>query len=99
MALGLSNQAPDVEHLEPMVQRSAATAGTLPDVLTADAGYWSEANTELCAEQVIDAYISMGRLPHGQPLPPKRGPMPKDADVKALMARKFRSNSASAIYA
>ena len=27
VALGVSNQAPDVEHLAPMVQRIAATAG------------------------------------------------------------------------
>ena len=39
VALGVSNQAPDVEHLEPIVQRIAATAGALPAVMTADAGY------------------------------------------------------------
>jgi len=98
VALGVSNQAPDVEHLEPMVQRIAVTAGALPDVLTADAGYWSESNAELCAAQGIDAYIATGRLPHGQPLPPKRGPMPKDADAKARMARKLRSKAGSRIY-
>jgi hypothetical protein len=82
-----------------MVQRIAATAGALPDVLTTDAVYWSEANAELCAEQGIDGYIAKGRLHHGQPLPPKRGPMPKDADVKARMARRLRSKAGSAIYA
>ncbi len=99
VATGVSNQAPDVEHLGPMVQRIAATAGALPEVLTTDAGYWSEANAELCAEQGIDAYIATGCLPHGQPLPPKRGPMPRYADAKAQMARKLRSKAGSAIYA
>lgn len=99
VAVGVSNQAPDVEHLEPMLQRIGATAGALPDVLTTDAGYWSEANAELCAEQGIDAYIATGRLPHGQPLPPKRGPRPRNADKKARMARKLRSKAGSAIYA
>ena len=99
VALGVSNQAPDVEHLEPMLQRIATTAGALPDVLTTDAGYWSENNAKTCAEQGIDAYIATGRLAHGQPLPPKRGPMPKDADVKARMARKLRSKAGSRIYA
>ena len=98
VALGVSNQSPDVEHLEPMVQSIAATAGALPAVMTADAGYWSESNAEHCAEQGIDAYIATGRLPHGQPLPPKRGPMPKDADAKAWMARKLRSKAGSRIY-
>jgi transposase len=99
VATGVSNQAPDVEHLDPMLQRIAVTAGALPDVMTADAGYWSENNADLCTGQGIDAYIATGRLPHGQPLPPKRGPMPKAADAKARMARKIRSKAGSAIYA
>ena len=99
VATGVSNQAPDVEHLEPMVQRIAVTAGALPDVMTADAGYWSQDNADHCAGQGIDAYIATGRLPHGQPLPPKRGPMPRNADAKARMARKLRSKAGSAIYA
>ena len=99
VAVGVSNQPPDVEHLEPMLQRIAASAGALPDVMTLDAGYWSEDNANCCAEQGIDAYIATGRLPHGQPPPPKRGPMPKDADAKTRMARKLRSKKGSAIYA
>jgi len=91
VAVGVSNQAPDVENLKPMVQRIADTAGVLPDVLTTDAGYWSEANAEHCEQLGIDAYTATGRLPHGQPLPPKRGPMPRNADVKTRMARKLRS--------
>ena len=99
VATGVSNQAPDVEHLAPMVQRIAVMAGALPDVMTADAGYWSENNADLCAGQGIDAYIATGRLPHGQSLPPKRGPMPRNTDAKAGMARKLRSKVGSAIYA
>jgi hypothetical protein len=97
--VGVSNQAPDVEHLEPILQHIGATAGSLPDVLTTDAGYLSNDNAELCADQGIDAYIATGRLPHGQPLPAKRGPMPKDADATARMARNLRSKAGSAIYA
>jgi hypothetical protein len=99
VAVGVSNQAPDVEHLEPMLQRIGATAGALPDVLTTDAGYWSEDNAKTCADQGIDAYIATGRLPHGKPPPPRRGPLPKDADEKTRMARKLRSKQGSAIYA
>ena len=82
VAVGVSNQAPDVEHLDPMLQRIAATAGALPAVMTADAGYWLESNAELCVDKGIDAYISTGRLAHGQSLLPKRAPMPMDADAK-----------------
>ena len=99
VAVGVSNQSPDVEHLEPMLQRIAASAGALPDVMTMDAGYWSEDNAKTCADQGIDAYIATGRLPHGQPPPPRRGPMPRNADTKTRMARKLRSKKGSKVYA
>jgi transposase len=99
VAVGVSNQPPDVEHMEPMLQRIADGTGAMPDVMTMDAGFWSEDNVKVCADQGIDAYIATGRLPHGQPPPPKRGPMPKDADAKTRMARKLRSKKGSAIYA
>lgn len=99
VAVGVSNQPPDVEHLEPMLQRIGASAEGVPTVMTMDAGYWSEDNVKVCADQGIDAYIATGRLPHGQPPPPKRGPLPRDADAKTRMARKLRSKKGSAIYA
>jgi len=99
VAAGVSNQPPDVEHLGPMLQRITAIAGARPDVMTMDAGYWSEDNAKICADQGIDAYIATGRLPHGQPPPPKRGPLPRDADAKTRMARKLRSKKGSRIYA
>ncbi|MCP9793485.1 transposase [Vulcanococcus limneticus Candia 3F8] len=99
VAVGVSNQPPDVEHLEPMLQRIATSAGALPEVMTLDAGYWSEDNAGRCENLGIDAYIATGRLPHGQPPPPQRGPLPRDADAKTRMARKLRSKKGSAIYA
>ncbi|MFS6826625.1 IS1182 family transposase [Cyanobium sp. ATX-6F1] len=99
VALGVSSQPPDVEHLEPMLERIAASAGALPTVMTMDAGYWSEANANACTDQGIDGYIATGRLPHGQPPPPKRGPLARDADAKTRMARKLRSKKGAKIYA
>jgi transposase len=99
VAVGVSNQPPDVEHLEPMLQRIAANTGALPGVMTLDAGYWSEDNANCCADQGIDAYIATGRLPHGQPPPPSRGPLPRNADARTRMARKIRSKKGARIYA
>ncbi|MEA5475989.1 transposase [Synechococcus sp. CCY9201] len=99
VAVGVSNQPPDVEHLEPMLERIAASAGELPDVMTMDAGYWSDDNAGHCEDLGIDAYIATGRLPHGKPPPPQRGPLPRDADARTRMARKIRSKKGSRIYA
>ena len=57
-----------------------------PDVMTMDAGYWSEDNATGC-------------LPHGQLPPPKHGPIPRDADAKSCMARKLRCKKGSRICA
>jgi transposase len=99
VAIGVSNQPPDAEHLAPMLERIAAGAGALPDVMTLDAGYWSEDNANHCEGLGIDAYIATGRLPHGQPPPPRRGPLPRHADTRTRMARKIRSKKGAAIYA
>ncbi len=99
VAVSVTNQHPDVEHLEPMLVRIAASTGALPDLMTTDAGYWSEENAKACTDQDIDSYIASGRLPHGQPPPSKRGPIPRGADAKARMARKIRSKKGSRIYA
>lgn len=96
--MGVSNQAPDVEHLKLMLQRIATSAGALPEVMTLDAGYWSEGNAGHCENLGIDAYIATGRLPHGQPPRPQRGPLPRDADARTRMARKLRSEKGSRIY-
>jgi hypothetical protein len=99
VAVGVSNQPPDVEHLEPMLERISACAGALPAIMTLDAGYWSEDNANACSDQGIDAYIATGRLPHDQPPPPKRGPILRDADAKTRIVRKLRSKKGSRIYA
>lgn len=91
-AVGVSNQPPDFEHLEPMLERIATNAVALPMVMSMGAGYWSEKNVNACADQSTNDYIATGRLPHGQQLPPKRGPLPRDADAKSFIAHKIRSN-------
>jgi transposase len=99
VAIGVSNQAPDVEHLVPMLERIEASTGTMPETFIADAGYWSEANAKACSDRGIDAYISTGRQKHGQLPPPSRGPIPKDLDAKGTMARKLRSKNGREVYA
>jgi hypothetical protein len=48
VAVGVSNQPPDFEHLEPMLERIATTAGALPDMMTMGAGYWTDENAKAC---------------------------------------------------
>jgi len=81
VAMGVSNQPPDVEHLVPMLERTIANTAQVPATLIADAGYWSEENAKACENRGVDPHIATGRLPHGQPPPPIFGPIPKGLDA------------------
>ena len=99
VAMGVSNQPPDVEHLVPMLERTIANTSQVPETFIADAGYWSEDNAKACEERGVDPHIATGRQPHGKPPPPIYGPIPKDLDAKGRMARKLRKKEGKEIYA
>jgi hypothetical protein len=107
VAMGVSNQPPDVEHLEPMLERTIANTGACPETFIADAGYWSEDNVSACEKRGTGPHISTGRQKHGQPPPAICGPIPKGLDAIAegfceavgKMARKLRKKEGREIYA
>jgi transposase len=71
VAHAVTNQAPDCEHLQPMIERCASQAGELPAELLADSGYFSKDNAEYCAARHVDAYIAVNRK---NKAPEKLGP-------------------------
>jgi hypothetical protein len=66
LAEGVTNQAPDQEHLIPLMNRVKSNTGRTPTDLTADPGYMSSDNATYCEGEGIDAYIAVGRDKHGQ---------------------------------
>jgi hypothetical protein len=101
VATQVSVQSADQPQLPEMVARLEANLeGALPRVLSADAGYFSEANVACLQERGIDAYIATGRQAHGEaPPPPPRGRIPAQATVKQRMARKLRTAKGRRLYA
>jgi transposase len=102
----LSDQAPDAEQLAPALdqldENLDAIAAQLPEgaVLTADGGYFSADNVKTTVAHGLDPYIATGRFKHSEPQPPaRRGPIPKNATPKQLMARKTRTKKGGAVYA
>jgi hypothetical protein len=51
LAMGVSNQPPDVEHLVAMLERTITSTAQVPRTLIADAGYWSEENAAACESE------------------------------------------------
>ena len=64
VAQAVTNQAPDVEHFIPMLQRVEAGLGAAPERVSADSGYYSKKNVEHSESHGVDAYISVGRATH-----------------------------------
>jgi transposase len=98
VAEAVTNQAPDQEHLPPVVERIRENCGVYPRELLGDAGYWDQQYVSFCEERGIEPYISPGRLKHGETLPPIRGRPPKNLDAKGWMLRKLRTKKGRQIY-
>ena len=96
VAQAVTNQAPDCEHLVPMMILLASEHGRMPDRLTADNGYYTDANAAWCAEWGIDPYLATGRLPHGgDTLKPGRHESP----TKLAMRQKLSTPEGHGVYA
>ena len=65
VANAVTNQAPDQEHLIPVIEQVRQNLGQSPKHVTADAGYMSDENAAFCDSDGIDAYISVRRDRHG----------------------------------
>lgn len=99
VACEVTNQAADAPHLAPMMEKVEENTGSLPEELSADAGYFSESNIEALKERGIDPLVAAERLKHGETPPAPRGRMPNKATLKERMIRKLRTVAGRARYA
>ncbi|RKG84403.1 IS1182 family transposase [Corallococcus sp. CA049B] len=99
VAQALTNQPPDVEHFLPLLEQVVENCGEVPQVTTADAGYFSEENLTRAASMGINAYVAVGRQKHGVQPPAVRGRMPRELSVKDWMARRLRTKAGRQVYA
>jgi transposase len=95
IATAVTNQAPDAEHLVPMLERCERNCGERPDELLADSAYLSKANVEYCEARGIDAYIAVSRkMTDAQP----QGPSTAAFAVKQRMHAKLATEAGKATY-
>jgi transposase len=99
VAQALTNQSPDPEHLAPMLEQVKQNCGKYPRKLSADTGYYSDANVTQAGACGIDAYIATGRQKHGTSPPPVRGRPPAGLSIRDRMARKLRTKRGRVEYA
>jgi hypothetical protein len=87
----------------PMTEAASAAAAPrlLPEMLSADNGYFSEENIQTLEAEKIDAYVAAGRLKHGEspPVAAAGEALAEGASVKERMAQKLRTLKGRATYA
>jgi len=93
VAATVTQQTNDKQHLKPVLEKlKENTGGNKAKIVSADAGYFSEANATHCELEGIDAYLATHKHRHSKlPEPAPRGRIPKDATIKDRMARKLRT--------
>jgi transposase len=95
VACGVTQEATDVRQFVPLLEQVARHAGRLPVTVTADAGFFSEANVTAPHLAGIDCYVPPDRRTHGRPAPPRPWAHP----VAEAMRAKLDSVAGRAIYA
>ena len=99
VAADVSNQSPDTEHLVPMTDRTIDNCQAVPDKMSADTGYFSEANILRAQSRGVEVYIATKRQKHGaQKEPTESLPTADEADAKAQMKRKLGTPEGAKIY-
>jgi len=100
LAQHVTDAAPDVEQLLPVVSAVGRLLKRRPKQVLADAGYYSEANVAELQKRGIDPFIATRRQKHQEELPPApRGRIPTHLSIKERMERKLRTVRGRATYA
>src|SRR5665213_25116 len=98
VAAEITQETNDKMQLIPMIAQIVTNLEQKPGKVSADTGYFSEANVTDESVAGIDLHIATGRLEHGEVIEPVTGPPPENATAKQAMAHKLRTEPGRAIY-
>jgi hypothetical protein len=88
----LTQNPNDKKEMEPALERLEKLPESLGkvDIMTADAGYYSDQNVKAREDKGIDQYIAAGRVPHHQSLSERLTPEPPEIPEDATTIDKMR---------
>lgn len=88
----------DKQQLVPMVEQVEANFGQKPAAVSADSGYWSEANVTDERVQGVELYVATGRQKDGEKVEPVGESKPENVSAEQRMAAKLRTGAGQAVY-
>jgi transposase len=98
VAAMVSAQAADTPHVEAMVERIEQNTGELPDEMSLDAGYYSDANVEHLESNKIDVYMPPTRLKHREYRDAKPERVTQDSTTRERMSSKVLTDEGRTKY-
>jgi len=98
VAAEVTQETNDKEQLLPMIALIAANLEQKPEKVSADTGYFSEANVTNEQVKDVDLYAAAGRDKHGVAVETNSDPPPPGALQKEPMREKLRSEAGRAVY-
>ena len=98
VAAEVTQETNDKKQLIPMIARIETNLKQKPEKVSADTGYFSEAN--VTDEQVkdVDLYVATGRDKHGVAVETSSDPQPPGASPKEAMREKLRTEAGRTVY-
>jgi transposase len=98
VAAEVTQETNDKKQLLPMIAQIAINLDRKPEQVSADTGYFSEANVTDEHVQDIDLFVATDRDKHSGMVETSSDPPPPDASPKQTMRSKLRSEAGRAVY-
>jgi transposase len=100
VAQAVTNQSPDNGNLLPMLEQVASNCGQVPQVMSADKGYWSPLMPRAAEQLGTEVLVSTERRKHWQvDNTVTHGPPPSEQDELGKMRHKLRTDRGRKLYA
>src|ERR1035438_2276633 len=98
VAAEITQETNDKKQLLPMIALIAANLEQKPEKVSADTGYFSEANVTDESVKDVDLYVATGRDKHGDAVETSSDPPPPGASPKEAMREKLRTEAGRTVY-
>jgi transposase len=98
VAAEVTQDTNDKKQLIPMIAQIKANLEQKPGKVSADTGYFSEANVTDESVKEVDLYVATGRDKHGDAVETSSSPPPPGASPKEAMREKLRTEAGRTVY-
>jgi transposase len=98
VAAEVTQETNDKKQLIPMIAQIEINLEQKPEKVSADTGYFSEANVTNESAKDVDLYVATGRDKHEHVVETSSDPPPADASPKEAMHGKLRTAAGRAVY-